>query len=84
MVRVGSPSFFSRVGAVPFKANAERCHHIPKQRHRHELCGLRRGPAAAWQLDGLVHRQGARPGKPNRGRREAVSRAIPPWLLRRR
>jgi hypothetical protein len=48
---------------MPFKANADRRHHIPKQKRKvtnwateHAREGAYDAqPAAAWKLEGLVH-----------------------------
>ena len=58
---------------VPFKANANRRHHIPKQQYR-----IRTGPnmmlrAPAWQPDGGLPKRRSRPSGPNLGRRWAVN-----------
>jgi hypothetical protein len=41
---------------MPFKANADRRLHIPKQKRKvTNWAAYDREPAAAWELDGLVH-----------------------------
>ena len=59
MVRGSSPSL-SGVVIVPFKANAERRHHIPKQRHRatnlaaYAASLRRRGSLTVWFTDAAI------------------------------
>ncbi len=54
------PSSLSGVGAVPFKANAERRHHIPKQRHRatnsaaYDAALRQRGSLTVWFTDAAI------------------------------
>ena len=69
--------------SVPFKANADRRHHIPKQRHRvtnsavYDAALRQRG-----SLTVLVHStQPSRRGRRSPAPREAASRDIRPWPL---
>ena len=57
----------SEVGVVPFKANAERCHHIPKQRHRAQNSGeydaalRQRGSLTVWFTGAAIEAWKAQP-----------------------
>ena len=59
MIR-GSFLSLSGVVAVPFKANAERRHHIPKQRHRvtnsaaYDAALRQRGSLTVWFTDAAI------------------------------
>ena len=69
---------------MPFKVNADRRHHIPKQRHRvtnwaEYEAGLRaRGSLTVWFTAEAVEAWSAEPRTAG-----AVSRATPAWRSRR-
>ena len=54
------PPSLSRMGVVLFKSNAERCHHIPKQRHRatnaaaYDAALRQRGSLTVWFTDAAI------------------------------
>ena len=76
-----SPSLFG-VGAVPFKANAERRHHIPKQRHRvintaaYDLALRQRGSLTVWFTEAAIEAWRAEPRTTRGGQRRYSSLAI--------
>ena len=70
--------------AVPFKANADRRHHIPKQQDRvtnwseYDAALRQRGSLTVWFSEEAIA------AWPSHARHGAVNRAIRPWRLRRR
>jgi hypothetical protein len=71
----------SRISPVPFKSNAARRHHIPKQRHRvtnwseYDAALRQRGSLTLWFSDEAIAAWRAEP----RTTRGVVSRTIRPW-----
>ncbi len=81
MVRGRSPSL-SGVGAVPFKANAERRHHIPKQKHRvknsaaYDAALRQRGSLTVWFTDTAIEAWKAEPRTTRGGQQRYSGLAI--------
>ena len=54
MEGISGPRFLTRAATVPFKANQDRRHHIPKQRHRvtnwaaYDIALRQRGSLTVW------------------------------------
>ena len=74
-----------RGGVVPFKANAERRHYIPKQRRRvtnsaaYDAALRQRGSLTVWFTDAAIAAWKSEPRTTRGG-----SRAIRPWRSQRR
>ena len=83
---MGSFPSLSGVVAVPFKANAERRHHIPKQRHRatnsaaYDAALRQRGSLTVWFTDAAIAAWKAEPrttrGGPSRYSALAIATAL--------